>query len=274
MNMIPQKPYAIKPAPHILEEISAMTKDFELLEPAFRIELIQRVRCRSWGRSFYGAYNVTDDVEALKLIIGKGGYYFKLTTENTGIDLIWHDRSRNIFCFWAPDKRSLIDAMDRIRSRIVKITVHVLPENRLLGAAVTATPIKILKKTTVMDICQTPPPAPERTSPPRLNRTDDECLTRSDSRAMSSPPAHRRPMQRSASIIMTAEPEPEIDPMEYQCFRTSSMLYPTHLSEGQRSFSVIPELEDISDYEEDRRTCPEDEPGRKEYYAACGDNYY
>ena len=262
---IPAKPYFTAPAPHLLEEICRLTEDLELLEPEYRREMLQRIRSHAWGTAVYGEYPAPPDVEAQKLIIGKGGYYFKITTQNTGIYLIWHNRLRNIFGFWAPDKDTLFLAMNLIRSRLVKIVVHVLPEKRQAALymvnmpTTTPLPVRIL--------CQTPPPAPERTSPPPVIR--EATLTRSvssfrtgsmaypgatspspepiKSRQLTypsyeeaaafasleycmkprySPPAHRRPMQRTASIIASEE-EPELDLM----VRTGSMLYPTHLAE-------------------------------------------
>jgi len=289
---IPAKPYFTAPAPHLLEEICRLTEDLELLEPEYRRNMLQRIRGHAWGTAVYGEYPAPPDVEAQKLIIGKGGYYFKITTQNTGIYLIWHNRLRNIFGFWAPDKDTLFLAMNLIRSRLVKIVVHVLPEKRQAALYTvnmpTTTPLPVPVPVPVrMPVpvpvpvrmrFETPPPAlepitpspaPERTSPPPLTRSVssfrtgsmaypgatspspepiitypsyedagaaaclDYCKPRYSkprySKPLYSPPAHRRPMQRTEAIIA-----PEFD----QMVRTDSMLYPTHLAEGQRSCSL------------------------------------
>lgn len=272
---IPAKPYFTAPAPHLLEEICRLTEDLELLEPEYRRDMLQRIRGHAWGTAVYGEYPAPPDVEAQKLIIGKGGYYFKITTQNTGIYLIWHNRLRNIFGFWAPNKDTLFLAMNLIRSRLVKIVVHVLPEKRQAALYTVNMPVPVpmrMRFETPPPALEsiTPPPAPERTSPPPITR--EASITRSvssfrtgsmaypgatspspepiKSRKLTypsyeeaaafasleycmkprySPPAHRRPMQRTEAIIA-----PEFD----QMVRTGSMLYPTHLAEG---FSPIPE---------------------------------
>ena len=270
---IPAKPYFTAPAPHLLEEICRLTEDLELLEPEYRREMLQRIRGHAWGTAVYGEYPAPPDVEAQKLIIGKGGYYFKITTQNTGIYLIWHNRLRNIFGFWAPNKDTLFLAMNLIRSRLVKIVVHVLPEKRQAALYTvnmpTTTPLPVrmpVRFETPPPALEpiTPSPAPERTSPPPVIRSVSSFRTGSmaypgatspspepiKSRKLTypsyeeaaafasleycmkprySPPAHRRPMQRTEAIIA-----PEFD----QMVRTDSMLYPTHLAEGQRSCSL------------------------------------
>jgi len=304
---IPAKPYFTAPAPHLLEEICRLTEDLELLDPEYRREMLQRIRSHAWGTAVYGEYPAPPDVEAQKLIIGKGGYYFKITTQNTGIYLIWHNRLRNIFGFWAPDKDTLFLAMNIIRSRLVKIVVHVLPEKRQAALySVNMPAVRTLCETPPPPLEPiTPPPAPERTSPPPITReasltTREASLTRSvssfrtgsmaypgatspspepiESRKLTypsyeeaaafasleycmkprySPPAHRRPMQRTEAIIA-----PEFD----QMVRTDSMLYPIHLSNGQRNCSPVLER---TDYYDDCRVCPDDIPGRREYLDAC-----
>lgn len=305
---IPAKPYFTAPAPHLLEEICRLTEDLELLEPEYRREMLQRIRGHAWGTAVYGEYPAPPDVEAQKLIIGKGGYYFKITTQNTGIYLIWHNRLRNIFGFWAPDKDTLFLAMNIIRSRLVKIVVHVLPEKRQAALytvhmpAPAPVPVRMRFETPPPALEPiTPSPAPEPITPPRLTRSFssfrtgsmaypgatspspepiitypsyeeagaaaslDYCKPRYSKPRLYSPPAHRRPMQRTEPII--AAEEPELDLM----VRTDSMLYPIHLAEGQRNCSPVLERTSClerTDYYDDCRVCPDDVPGRREYLDA------
>jgi hypothetical protein len=58
-----------------------------------------------------------------KKIIGKNGYYFKLTTTNCNVDFIWHDRETNNFLFWG-EKQSVIRAMHKIRNRVLANIPH------------------------------------------------------------------------------------------------------------------------------------------------------
>ena len=57
--------------------------------------------------------------DVTRQVIGKGGCYFHMTTQNSGIHFIWHDRQSNKFLFWG-DKFQLISAMKIIYSRIQK----------------------------------------------------------------------------------------------------------------------------------------------------------
>lgn len=59
------------------------------------------------------------DPDVTRQVIGKGGCYFHLTTQNCAIHFIWHDRQSNKFLFWG-DKFPLIRAMKIISSRIRK----------------------------------------------------------------------------------------------------------------------------------------------------------
>jgi len=58
-----------------------------------------------------------DGLNIIRQVIGKGGCYFHMTTDNTGIDFIWHDRAQNKFFFWGT-KYSLIRAMKIISRRL------------------------------------------------------------------------------------------------------------------------------------------------------------
>lgn len=55
--------------------------------------------------------------ELLPLVIGTKGKYLRYTTENCGVDLIWHDRPTNMFLFWGPYMR-VVKAMKVISHRI------------------------------------------------------------------------------------------------------------------------------------------------------------
>jgi len=61
------------------------------------------------------------DPNITRQVIGKGGCYFHMTTQNCAIHFIWHDRNSNKFLFWG-DKFPLIRAMNIIHSRIQKYT--------------------------------------------------------------------------------------------------------------------------------------------------------
>ena len=58
--------------------------------------------------------------EITQKVIGSNGYYFKLTTNTSGADFIWHDREHGMFLFWASNNFRIVKAMNSIRWRINK----------------------------------------------------------------------------------------------------------------------------------------------------------
>jgi len=71
----------------------------------------------------YNVYKFTLDVkevhpDVMKQVIGRDGYYFKLTTENNMLDFIWHDmQSKSVF-FWGASQGDINRAVGIIKSRI------------------------------------------------------------------------------------------------------------------------------------------------------------
>ena len=74
-------------------------------------------------------YAPTDD-KITRRVIGENGYFFKITTEYTNINFIWHDRSKNIFYFWG-HKENVIKAMNKIYERCVNQTKIVNSTNEM-----------------------------------------------------------------------------------------------------------------------------------------------
>ena len=110
-------------APQVYKHLYELTEGFSLLEPSVAGTLIRRISQQEVKTTFGhlpAPYN-TDiiDVDIIKQIIGKDGCYFKMTTLNTGVDFIWHDRAENQFCFWGP-KENVLKAMKIIQGRIDK----------------------------------------------------------------------------------------------------------------------------------------------------------
>jgi len=109
-------------AEQVFRHIRYMTEDYSLLDLQVRVHLANRIGCRAETTFGYlpapWDTNITD-VDDVKRIIGKDGYYLKLTTTNTGVDFIWHDRVENHFCFWGT-KAAVLEAMKIIQARIYK----------------------------------------------------------------------------------------------------------------------------------------------------------
>lgn len=100
----------------ILDHICHLTQRFTVLDSEFTYWLIDRIGRRQF--TTFGYMPAPPSVDVTKQVIGTDGYFFKLTTSNTGVDFIWHDRVKNNFLFWG-EKQSVIQAMKIIRSRIV-----------------------------------------------------------------------------------------------------------------------------------------------------------
>ena len=68
----------------------------------------------------FGYIPAPPDSNITRRVIGKNGYYFKMTTTLTEVNFIWHNRVRNVFLFWGSSSFKVINAMNRIRWRIHK----------------------------------------------------------------------------------------------------------------------------------------------------------
>ena len=124
---IPTKPYYLAPTICPLEEICVFTNNLAFVSEDFRANLFCRISSRQWSTTV-GMFNAPQDVNALKMIIGEDGYFLKLTTRNCDVDMIWHDRQNNMFLFWGPSIYAVVQAMNQIRSRIIKYTVYIKPQ--------------------------------------------------------------------------------------------------------------------------------------------------
>ena len=101
-----------------LNEIYTYTNDFDpvyKISQEFKDTLTSNINERD--TTLRGFLNVPQDPNIIRQVIGKGGCYFHMTTQNTGIDFIWHDRSANKFYFWGT-KFPLIRAMNIIHKRL------------------------------------------------------------------------------------------------------------------------------------------------------------
>jgi hypothetical protein len=100
-----------------LSDISKLSKNFANLPQDLVDWIYYDVNSRPY--TFFGAIPALQSDDLNKQIIGVEGYYFKLTTQNTGVDFIWHDYCRNEFQFWG-DYYCCIRAMNEIRYRTCK----------------------------------------------------------------------------------------------------------------------------------------------------------
>ena len=123
---IPTKPYYLVPTIRPLEEICEITNNLTCISEEFRNTLFFRISNRPWPTTF-GVFSAPPNIDAVKMIIGEDGYFLKLTTRVCDVDMIWHDRKNNMFLFWGPCIYAVAQAMNQIRSRIIKYTVYINP---------------------------------------------------------------------------------------------------------------------------------------------------
>lgn len=65
-------------------------------------------------------YIPAPDSVITRRVIGKNGYYLKMTTTLSKVNFIWHNRVRNVFLFWGSSPFRVTKAMNEIRWRIHK----------------------------------------------------------------------------------------------------------------------------------------------------------
>lgn len=61
-----------------------------------------------------------NNIDVVKKVIGSSGFWLKKTTELSGVHFIWYDTDLNNFLFWAPNRKTISDAMKAIRNRLIK----------------------------------------------------------------------------------------------------------------------------------------------------------
>ena len=106
-----------------IEEICKYTDNLESIQPEIRYRMLSDI-CRQKSISVYGDYAAPPSKQIVDQINGQGGYFLKMTAKAAGIYLIWYYQAKERYLFWGPSQRSVRDAMNRIRGRIVKYVVH------------------------------------------------------------------------------------------------------------------------------------------------------
>ena len=106
-----------------IEEICKYTDNLEHIPAEIRYQMLAEI-CRQKGSSVYGHYDAPPNKHLVAQINGQGGYFLKKTTTAANIYLIWYHPSKDRYLFWGPTEKTVRDAMNRIRGRIVKYVVH------------------------------------------------------------------------------------------------------------------------------------------------------
>ena len=106
-----------------LNEIRDYTGNFSKIsnEDDSFIDALKVKLAEDGGEVYRGEIDAPTDVVITKKVIGRGGYYFRLTTERTGVYFIWHDREVNKFIFWG-EEYNVKQAMGVLNYRIKIVT--------------------------------------------------------------------------------------------------------------------------------------------------------
>ena len=62
--------------------------------------------------------------EVREAVVGQKSYFFKLTANNCGVILIWHDKKEHEYVFFGSHKSRVVRAMYVIRNRIKKCSLR------------------------------------------------------------------------------------------------------------------------------------------------------
>jgi hypothetical protein len=158
--------YFIDRCDNPMEEICISTNYFKQVPDEFKYAMFKFICEQSHkSPSVYGQYEAPPEREIIESINGRGGYFLKKTAEEANIYLIWFDRQKNIYKFWGASKHEVRDAMNRIRSRIVKYVIHE-PTPKVLHAKEQSVkvsrrePIQLSKE----NLATTPPPPSPKAS--------------------------------------------------------------------------------------------------------------
>jgi len=129
---VPKMTYALLRGPSNTSyvQIKNETNNFQGIEPRYVTILEERIFSRP--ETLFAVLPAPKHAELCKRIIGQNGYFFKLTTANTGAYFIWHCRARNVFQFWAGSNGPLVKALNAIRWRIFK-NIAIMTEQGLLS---------------------------------------------------------------------------------------------------------------------------------------------
>jgi hypothetical protein len=120
--IIPSKPYYMRETTTPLDEIRSVSDNLSKV-PAYFVNLHDDLALRR-RVSLFGQFDAPTHIATLNKVHGKSGFFLKKTIKETGIDFIWHDKENAQYLFWGSTKLRMIDAMNRIRSRIIKYVVH------------------------------------------------------------------------------------------------------------------------------------------------------
>lgn len=117
---VPSEWFHIRETNNPLDEICSVTNNLKNLPKEYK-DLkylldgsLRKVSC------YYGQMDAPSNLAIIKKVNGKRGFFLKKTIYETVIYFIWWDKVNSAYLFWGSCKMPVIDAMNRIRYRILK----------------------------------------------------------------------------------------------------------------------------------------------------------
>jgi hypothetical protein len=179
---VPHKPYYLRETTNALKEICSVTDNLQNIPDQFKMLEFQ-LQLPYKANMIYGQFDGPSNIAVIKKVNGDGGFFLKKTIHQTVIDFIWFQEENCQYLFWGSSKERVIDAMNRIRSRIIKCVKNYNPEEQVAACPPSPLPFQSRPLVDVNDIAATPPPASEY-----MSRQDSMLYTRSQSPSPSPSP--------------------------------------------------------------------------------------
>ena len=116
---VPFKPYYLRETSSALDEIRRVTNNLQNVPEQFKQLQIQ-LSLPGKANMVYGQFDAPANIAVIGRVNGEAGFFLKKTICETGIDFIWFHTELGQYLFWGSSKERVIDAMNKIRSRIIK----------------------------------------------------------------------------------------------------------------------------------------------------------
>ena len=116
---VPHKPYYLRKTTHALEEIRSVTNNLQNVPEQFK-RLDFQLRLPYKANMVYGQFDAPANIAVVKKVNGVDGFFLKKVIHETVIDFIWFQEKNCQYLFWGSSNERVIDAMNRIRSRIIE----------------------------------------------------------------------------------------------------------------------------------------------------------
>ena len=117
---VPSEWFHIRETDNPLDEIRSVTNNLKNLPKEYKdLKYLLDGNLRNVS-CYYGQMDAPSNLAIIKKVNGKRGFFLKKTIHETVIYFIWWDKVNSAYLFWGSCKTPVIDAMNRIRYRILK----------------------------------------------------------------------------------------------------------------------------------------------------------